>query len=288
MLSSMTGFARLEAQYTWGTLICELRSVNHRYLEPVIRTSDTLRMMEADFREKLRKNLGRGKVEVSVYLKTEDSAETGLALNEVLAEQIIDMSSQIESKLQNPSPVHAIDILRWPGVIKTSEIDTDVLQRESLNLFSKGLQQLRENRSREGAELKKVVEQKLEKIAEHVVTVRGALPKIIERHTEKLRARLSALQVDVDEQRYTQEVVYLVQKADIAEELDRLEAHLLEVRRTLEKSGPVGRRLDFLTQELNREANTLSSKSLSSDTSQTAVELKVLIEQIREQVQNIE
>jgi len=288
MLSSMTGFARLETQKTWGTLICELRSVNHRYLEPSLRVPEIMRVMETELREKLRKGLSRGKVEVMLSLKAEGASDSSLALNELLASQIIDMATQVQGKLSNPAPQSAMDVLRWPGVIKTAEIDAEVLKQETLTLFTAALEQLKENRRREGLELKSIVEQKLAQIAEHVKYVRGVLPQIVDQYTEKLRSRLNALELDVDEQRFNQELVYVAQKSDVAEELDRLEAHLNEVKHTLEQKGPIGRRLDFLMQELNREANTLSSKSMSAETSQTAVELKVLIEQIREQVQNIE
>lgn len=288
MPRSMTGFARQEVQHPWGTLTCEIRSVNHRYLEPSIRLHDTLRVVEPILRDLLRKNLSRGKVEANVFLRTETVEDTQLGLNQTLADRIIDLAEQIHTKISDPSPINAIDVLHWPGVILTAEIDADELKETTLKLFKATLDAMIQNRAREGSELAELIEQRLVGIGEHVTTLRAALPQIMAQQNAKLRARLEELKVDVDEDRFNQEVVYIAQKTDVAEELDRLEAHLTEVRHTLQQKGPIGRRLDFLMQELNREANTLSSKSISSETTQSAVDLKVLIEQMREQIQNIE
>jgi len=288
MPRSMTGFARQEVQHSWGSLSCEIRSVNHRYLEPSLRMPETLRSVEAKLREKLRKQLSRGKVEATLYLKTEQNEEANLGLNEDLAGQIVHLAENLQAQLKNPTPISAIDIMRWPGVIKSAEIDTDHLLSVAGDLFDQTLKQLIENRSREGEELTQLIEQRLVSIGEHVVDVRARLPEILEHHHQKLRTKIETLKLEVDEERFSQEAVYIAQKADVAEELDRLEAHLVEVRHTLKQKGPIGRRLDFLMQELNREANTLSSKSIASDTTQSAVDIKVFIEQMREQIQNIE
>jgi len=288
MPRSMTGFARQEAPYPWGTLACEIRSVNHRYLEPSIRLPETLRTIEPTLREMLRKQLSRGKIEVSIFLKTELDDSTQLGLNEALANKIVQLAESLQAKLKDAARLNAIDVLRWPGVITTAEIDADELLSATQGLFKQTLDQLVVNRCREGEELCQLIEQRLVGIGAQVSSVRCKMSDILEAHQQKLRTRLETLKVEIDEDRFSQEAVYAAQKADIAEELDRLEAHIAEVRHTLGQKGPIGRRLDFLMQELNREANTLSSKSISSNATQSAVDIKVFIEQMREQVQNIE
>ncbi len=288
MPRSMTGFARQEVQHSWGSLSCEVRSVNHRYLEPSIRLPESLRSIEPNLREQLRKKLSRGKVEATIYLKTESKEDAQLGLNQSLSNKIIELAETVQNQLQKPAELDAIDILRWPGVIQTAEIDSDTLNKATLELFNQTLKQLIANREREGEELAQLVEARLVGIGEAVVKVRENMPALLEQQQQKLRAKLDTLKVEVDEERFSQEAVYIAQKSDVAEELDRLEAHIVEVRHTVKQGGPIGRRLDFLMQELNREANTLSSKSLSSDTTQSAVDVKVLIEQMREQIQNIE
>lgn len=284
----MTGFARLEAQHPWGHLICEIRTVNHRYLEPVLRLSDALRSLEPGLREQLRNQLGRGKVDVVLAFKPDESSGLSTDFNADLASDLVRMIEQVNQLAANPAPINALEILRWPGVLKARELDQGLLENEALSLFTTTLKQLLENRTREGMELANLIEQRLQAIATQVIDVRTRLPELAAQQQEKLRSRLEALKADVDEDRLAQELVYLAQKSDVAEELDRLEAHIVEVRRTLKQKEPVGRRLDFLMQELNREANTLSSKSTTSSNTQSAVDMKVLIEQMREQVQNIE
>ncbi len=285
---SMTGFARREVQFPWGTLSCEVRSVNHRYLEPSFRMPEVLRRVEPSLREFLRKNLARGKVEINIYLKTDTAEQSEIALNEAYCEQVMGLAHQIKNKIDSPAPINPLEVLRWPGVIQNAEIPPDVLMEATESLFLDTLEQLIENRQREGEELAKVIEQRLAGIKENVFQVRSLLPKLLEQHQQKLTAKLETLAVEVEPERLAQEMVFIAQKSDVAEELDRLEAHVLEVARTLKKKEPIGRRLDFLMQELNREANTLSSKSISTDTTRVAVDLKVLIEQMREQIQNIE
>lgn len=288
MPRSMTGFARQEAQHSWGSLACEIRSVNHRYLEPFLRLQETLRSLEPELREKLKNRLSRGKVEISFQLTLETQQGEDLGVNEKLASALIESAKFVATKLDNPAAVNPMEILRWPGVIQTRETDVEEIHEAARELFDKALDQLTANRQREGEELGNLIEQRLANISEHVTRVRAQVSELQTQLIEKLRARLQALKVEVDEDRFHQEVAYLSQKSDIAEELDRLDAHVTEVRHTLKQNEPIGRRLDFLMQELNREANTLSSKSTNSETTQIAVDLKVFIEQMREQVQNIE
>ena len=285
---SMTGFARQEDQQPWGTLSCEIRSVNHRYLESSIRLPEALRSLEPVLREELRKKLSRGKIEASVYFKPGHASDTQFSLNVELARQLTKMASQLNAEIGNAAPIDSMEILRWPGVIQTAEIDAEVLNQAAVSLFQSTLTMLIANRSREGEELSQFIDQRLTAVGEHVSVVRTLIPTILQQQQEKLRAKLDTLDLEVDEDRFQQEIIYFTQKSDVAEELDRLDAHLTEVRHTLKQRGPIGRRMDFLMQELNREANTLSSKSIAVETSQTAVDLKVLIEQMREQVQNIE
>ncbi len=288
MPHSMTGFARIETQHPWGQLICEIRSVNHRYLEPSLRMPDGLRRLEAPLRETLRRGLSRGKVDANLFLKLEEGLTNAMAFNPQAAQKLIEMAQQINPMLAQPAPFSALDVLRWPGVLQTQELDQAAVDKAVFEIFGQAMQSLTANRQREGDELGQCIEQRLQAIAGLVVQLRERLPQLQEVQHSKLKTRLATLGVEVDQERLAQELVYLAQKSDVAEELDRLEAHLLEVRHTLKQREPVGRRLDFLMQELNREANTLSSKSTASETSQIAVDLKVLIEQMREQVQNIE
>ncbi len=288
MLKSMTGFARQETQQDWGQLICEIRSVNQRYLDTNVKLSDALRSLEPQLRQQLKGHIARGKIEIGLYLTQEEQGGQNLDLNKDLASKIISLAAEVDRIAGDPAPLDALEVLRWPGVLKSNKVDPDVLEAAALQTFQKALQQLLEHRQREGSELKQFIQQRLTLVAEHVNVVRDCLPEIQARHAEKLQARLAALEVDVDQDRLAQELVFVAQKIDVAEELDRLEAHLLEVGKVLQQQEPVGRRLDFLMQELNREANTLSSKSIATQTTQSAVDLKVLIEQMREQVQNIE
>lgn len=288
MPRSMTGFARQEAQHTWGHVICELRSVNHRYLEPSLKMSDALRSLEPYVRDTLRKRLGRGKVEVVLAFKVDESQGLSTDFNQELAQAVVAMAEQVSQLSANSAPLNSLEVLRWPGVLQARELDQSELETAARDLFAETLEQLVANREREGAELAQFIEQRLVGIAENVAEVNARLPELMAQQQAKLRARLETLAAEIDQDRLTQELVYMAQKADVAEELDRLQAHLVEVRRTLKLKEPVGRRLDFLMQELNREANTLSSKSTASDTTQSAVDLKVMIEQMREQVQNIE
>lgn len=286
MPRSMTGFARLEEQHPWGQLICEIRSVNHRYLEPSIRMPDVLRRLEIPLRDQLRNQLSRGKVEASIFIKWDESANQ--AVNLVAARNLIDLAQSLSQHILHPAPINPLEVLHWPGVLQTPELDQAAMDAAVTNLFARVLADLQANRSREGAELAQLIEQRLVLIQGCVSQVRSFLPQIQQQQHERLTTKLAALAVEIDRERLAQELVFLAQKSDVAEELDRLETHLIEVRHCLKQKEPIGRKLDFLMQELNREANTLSSKSNANETTSAAVELKVLIEQMREQVQNIE
>ena len=289
MPRSMTGFSRREAKFSWGTLVWEIRSVNHRYLEPNFRLHEDFREIEPQLRDAMRKSLQRGKVEANLHVHWEQEGENELGINESRADQIAKAAQQINQYLgATAAPLNALDILKWPGVIQKQEINRDELHQAALQLFDQALEGLIEHRSREGAELEQLILQRLQSVSEQVVKVRQLMPGILAAQREKLQNKIAALQIELDPERLEQEIVLIAQKADVDEELDRLDTHVTEVKRSLKQTDSLGRRLDFLMQELNREANTLSSKSVSSDTTQIAVELKVLIEQMREQVQNIE
>lgn len=287
MPQSMTAYARAQRDYDWGSLVWELRSVNHRYLETGFRLPDTLRDSEMPLRERARRHLSRGKVDCTLQLHFTHSRE-GIGVNLDRARQYIDAARQVAELMTDPAPVSPLDILNHPGVLEEQEVDGEALKAATLDLFTSALEQLTAARTREGEKLREFILQRLENIAHEVGKVRARMPDILAAQRRRLHDRIAEICTTVDDERLEQEIVHLAQKADVDEELDRLGAHLTEIRRTLDNSGAIGRRLDFLMQELNREANTLSSKSLATDTTQSAVELKVLIEQMREQIQNIE
>jgi uncharacterized protein (TIGR00255 family) len=285
----MTGFARREAKLPWGTAVWEIRSVNHRYLEPNFRLPEDFREIEPYLRDAMRKSLQRGKIEASLSIQWEHEAEADLGINLSRVSQLAKAATQINDLLgKAAAPLSALEILKWPGVMQKQELDREAMQAAVLGVFEDALIALIEHRSREGAELEQLILQRLDAVSAQVVKVRARMPEILSAQREKLQTKLAALQIDLDPERLEQEIVLLAQKADVDEELDRLDTHVIEVKRSLKQTDSLGRRLDFLMQELNREANTLSSKSIVSDTTQAAVELKVLIEQMREQVQNIE
>jgi len=287
MSLSMTAFARKDVQTELATFTWEIRSVNSRYLELHFRLPEQLKAIEGPLREKLRKTLSRGKVECSLRYSLNEQQQD-LSVNEELVAQLNRAADQVHVIIGPGNALDALEILKWPGVIRQGEVDQDAVAKQSLTAFDEALTELVEMRTREGAALKVFIEQRLERIQDETDKVKAILPEILNAQREHLRNKVAEVLEQVDSERIEQEMVILFQKADVDEELDRLHAHLAEVRRTLGQSGPVGRRLDFMMQELNREANTLSSKSISHLTTQIAVELKVLIEQMREQIQNIE
>ncbi len=288
MTYSMTGFARKELAAPWGTLVCEMRSVNQRYLESYFRLPDTFRVFEIPLRDLLRSKLKRGKVEVSVRFTPIVKAGDQFSLNENLVTNLANACATISEKIVEAGPVDPLKILQWPGVLEEDALDMDEVKTQLLVLAQDCLKEMIAHRKREGDELAKNIEERLVAIAEVVSIVRNKMPEIITQQKQNLVDRIAELNAELEPQRLEAEVALLAQKADVAEELDRLDTHIQETRHILKQKGAIGRRLDFLMQEFNREANTLSSKSVVSETTGHAVDLKVYIEQMREQVQNIE
>ncbi len=284
----MTGFARLEHENEQGVLTWELRTVNHRYLEPHLKIPDMFREAEPKLRTLMRKYLSRGKLDCSLKWQPGNRKAEGLKVNTEVLAQLSEAYRSVNEIFDEVAPVDAISVLQWPGVIDNESGDRQVLVAQAGESFEACLKILADNRLREGAQLAPLFEERLVTIENIVKEVRAWLPDILNKQSALLKKRFEEASVQLDNERLEQEMVLLAQKTDVAEELDRLDAHVVEVRSVLKKKGPVGRRLDFLMQELNREANTLSSKSIVTDTTKAAVELKVLIEQMREQVQNVE
>ncbi|HAA44424.1 MAG: hypothetical protein XD36_2107 [Halomonas sp. 54_146] len=284
---SMTAFARTEQAAPFGTLQVEIRSVNQRYLEPHFRLPDTLRDLEPALREALRTRLARGKVECSVRFESADTAQAP-AVNAQRLKEIADALAAIQQQVPSAVPPTTLALLNQPGVMETQHLDQDAITAAAKALFNQALNELIDARAREGDKLAEMITTRLTAVSEQVATVRSLLPQILERQRAQLLERLEIAKTELDPQRLEAELVLVAQKADVDEELDRLTAHIEEVSHQLAQKGPKGRRLDFLMQELNREANTLSSKSVVAETTRCAVELKVLIEQMREQIQNIE
>ena len=287
MPRSMTAYARITEENSWGSITCELRSVNHRFLEVGFRMPDVLRESETALRDMARKKLTRGKIDCSVQIAFNHS-DAGSTLDLEVAQSHIEIAQAIAHKLSDAAPISAIDIMQLPGVIKDASIEASQVNKAGKKAFDLALDQMLEGREREGAKLAEMVEQRLAGIESQIAIVRENLPEILQQQRTRLHEKLNELKEQMDEQRLEQEMVIIANRADVDEELDRLEAHISEIRLALKSKESIGRRLDFLMQELNREANTLGSKSISSTTTQVSVELKVLIEQMREQIQNIE
>lgn len=287
MIHSMTAFARAEQAGTHGTLSWELRSVNHRYLEPHLRLPESFRDLEGAVREALRNGLSRGKVECTLRF-SDDSTGKALQVDLERAAQLVAAAESVASLIKQPAALNPLEVLGWPGVLVANAADPQALNQNALALFTEALNELKKGREREGAELAKLLNERLDSILEQVVTLRELVPQMLATQRQKILDRCADMQAELDPQRLEQELVILAQKSDVAEELDRLSTHVSEVRRVLKSGGQAGRRLDFLMQELNREANTLGSKAFDTRSTQAAVNLKVLIEQMREQVQNIE
>lgn len=288
MTRSMTAFTRQSREAVWGTLSWELRSVNHRYLEVTLRLPEELRALEMVVREQITQRLKRGKVDGFLRYQPQQAAESGLQLNTALIDSLLQANEVVEGLMGNPARTGPLDILRWPGVLQSPAADLSELKKETLALLALALDDLVAAREREGASMKGMIEQRCDAMMAEVVKVRAVMPDILTVQREKMVARVAELQIELESDRLAQEIAIITAKSDVAEELDRIEVHLAEVRRVLAQDEPVGRRLDFLMQELNREANTLGSKSIASESTSVAVEMKVLIEQMREQVQNIE
>ncbi|WP_019341206.1 YicC/YloC family endoribonuclease [Stutzerimonas stutzeri] len=287
MIYSMTAFARAEQAGEHGTLSWEIRSVNHRYLEPHLRLPEAFRDLEGAVREALRKGLSRGKVECTLRF-AEDAAGRSMQVDQERARQLISAAESVAALIKQPAALNPLEILAWPGVLVGDSADPQALNSTALQLFHQTLEQMRAGRLREGEELARLINERLDAIGNETATLRSQVPQMLAAQRQKLLDRCAEMRTELDPQRLEQELVMLAQKSDVAEELDRLGTHVTEVRRVLKSGGAAGRRLDFLMQELNREANTLGSKAFDTRSTQAAVNLKVLIEQMREQVQNIE
>ncbi|MBU3009086.1 YicC/YloC family endoribonuclease [Cobetia amphilecti] len=287
MVHSMTAFSRQTHEADYGTLTLELRSVNQRYLEPHFRLPDSLRELESAFREGLRKRLNRGKVELSLRFDAEAGADS-LAVDARRLGELSRVLAEVGQHCPDAPQPSRLALLDYPGVLVREGADQERIKADALSLFKRALDEHIEGRAREGERLAELISARLDGVDSHVAEVRRLMPDILARQRENLLARLEEVRATLDPQRLEAELTLMAQKADVDEELDRLDTHVGEVRRQLTQKGPIGRRLDFLMQELNREANTLSSKSVVADTTRCAVELKVLIEQMREQIQNIE
>lgn len=288
MMLSMTGFASQERNTTNGILMVELRSVNHRYLELQLKLDDNLRMFEARVRELIQAKLGRGKVDCRLNLVRNLANGNLPQLNHAVLQQIAESAKTAAQYFPHTQPVNMLEILQMPGVMATEVLDTDVLENDLRAALNTALQDLIEAKAREGAKLKAVILDRLQQIEQHVAKVKPMMPALIRQYQEKLTAKLNEATNSNDDERIRQEMVLFAQRVDVDEELSRLTSHIEEVKRILNAVGAAGKRLDFLMQEMNREANTLGSKSVAIETSQISMELKVLIEQMREQIQNIE
>ncbi|MBK87246.1 MAG: YicC family protein [Gammaproteobacteria bacterium] len=286
-LASMTAFAEATVISNGFQLSWELRSVNHRYLDNQFRLPETLRAVEPAVREQLRRRIKRGKIDAILKLEP-DTSEPKLALNNVLLRQIAAATEEITNAVPNAAPPNTLDLLKWPGVLANPQVDQAVLMNTAADLFNDALERLIEARHSEGERLLTVLQQQLGSIETIVEFVRPLGDSIMQLQQQRLQQKLRELEAKADPARLEQEVALLAQRADIREELDRLDIHVDEARKLLNAKGPHGRRLDFLSQELNREANTLGAKASQTEISQKAIDLKVVIEQIREQVQNIE
>ena len=284
MTKSMTAFARSES----GHISWEIRSVNHRYLEVGVKVPDAFRSLEIGLRNKLKAQLNRGKIDCQLRIGHSQASEASLSIDEKLLEDLTGALATIIPKLETVAPVNPLEVLKWPGLLSEPTEDEETIKRTVVELFDAALAQLIEMRSSEGAELRKIILEKLADLRSIVEQAATEAPIISARQRDKMISKLNDLKIEADAGRIEQELVIMAQKSDVAEELDRLNTHIEEVSATLDSTEAVGRRLDFLMQELNREANTLSSKAVATNTTIQAVELKVAIEQMREQIQNIE
>jgi len=287
MIHSMTAFSRIEVKGDWGNAVWEIRSVNQRFLETYFRLPEQFRSVEAVLRERFRKQLNRGKVECNLRFNANESNKGKLGFNQNLAEQLTQHANTIGAQANNAS-INPVDILKWPGVLEAEETDMSVVQAQVLAGFDQALIDFISARASEGKNLKAMIEQRLTAISAEAEKVKIQMPAIIEWQRNRIKDKFNDANIELDSTRVEQELVLLAQKMDVEEELDRLGSHVSETQKILKKGGAQGRRLDFMMQEFNREANTLGSKSINTNITASAVELKVLIEQMREQIANIE
>jgi uncharacterized protein (TIGR00255 family) len=287
-IHSMTGYAALECDLGPARITLELKSVNGRFLDLNFRCAEELRFLEMPLREKLAAAIGRGKLDCRLYLQPNNGAATQLTPNLDLVRQLGSLDGEIRSVLTQAAPLSVAEVLRWPGVLAAEAISNEQLQTACFALFDTVLGEFLASRAREGARLADVLRERATRMRAAVAQVEPKVPAAIAEYTERLATKLREAVANLDEERIRQEIGVFAAKIDVAEELARLVTHLTEVERVLDKGGAVGKRLDFLMQELNREANTLASKSVSAAVTAIALELKLLIEQMREQVQNLE
>jgi uncharacterized protein (TIGR00255 family) len=288
MIYSMTGYAVAAAELPFGTLNLELRSVNHRYLDIQFRIPDELRALEPGMREMATARISRGKVEVRVAVAKSPAAPSSLQIDGSLLLQLRKLDDSVRVAMPQSAPLSVNDVLRWPGMLGNDELENEKLQEACNGLIGRALDELTAMRAREGAKLRQILLDRIESMEILVKRVAPRMPQLVTAYKEKLSARLKDAMVNMDDDRLKQELVLFASKIDVDEELSRLTTHFSEIRRILDKGGAVGKRLDFLMQELNREANTLGSKSVDLEITQASMDLKVLIEQMREQIQNIE
>ncbi len=288
MLHSMTGFARESVETVLGTLTWEIRAVNHRYLDVQFKLPEDLRPKEQEFRQLASRVLNRGKVECGLYFRRAVDQQSEMQLDTDLIELLGHRISELSAHLPATAAVNPVEILRWPGVMKQAEIETEPLFDEASALLDVALNAIDEMRLSEGKRIAEMLESRCRDIDVIARAVRKRMPEILAATREKQEDRINKLDIEADPTRLELELAIIAQKIDVDEELDRLESHLIEIRDAMAEEKPVGRRLDFLMQELNREANTLGSKSADTETTKAAVDLKVLIEQMREQIQNVE
>jgi len=288
MLHSMTGFARESVETSIGTLTWEIRAVNHRYLDVQFKLPEDLRPKEQLFRQAASDALARGKVECALYFRRAVNQDNELKLDTGLVELIGHRISELTAKLPNVAAANPIEILRWPGVIVQTEMDTEPLFEHAIELLEKTLAALNTMRASEGERIAAMLNSRCADIGEISASVKQRMPEVLQATRAKQKERIEKLNIEADPTRLELEIALVAQKLDVDEELDRLESHLVEIRDAIGSGKPVGRRLDFLMQELNREANTLGSKSADAETTKAAVDLKVLVEQMREQIQNVE
>jgi uncharacterized protein (TIGR00255 family) len=288
MLHSMTGFARHTTELDTGVLTCELRTVNHRYFDVQFRLPEELRPKETELRQLVAGAVRRGKVDCTLNYRRAAGKRAELQLNDALVEQIRRRALELQAAFPALGNLNAIDVLRWPGVIEEPEVDTEPLYAEAAAVITAALESLSAMRLSEGQRIAEMIDSRCREILNIAASVRERMPEVLASARARQKERLDKLAIDADPARLEAELALVAQKLDVDEEVDRLESHVSEIRSAIGSPEAVGRRLDFLMQELNREANTLGSKSADTATTRAAVELKVLIEQMREQIQNVE
>ena len=284
----MTAYGRVENSEGQNSISCEIRSVNHRYSEISIRLPEELRPLEQKIRDHISGKIKRGKIECNIRIEKHNAYDESLSINQDLLKNIIEAAKRINSDLSTSAPLDSLDLLRWPGVLEKSTLDVEEIGKLLFPLVKEAIDIVIDTRQREGEKIKKMLTDRCTKIKEIISNVKKQIPDILKNYRKKLTQRVQEISDELDNDRLEQELLFLSQKADIEEEIDRLGAHVDEVVRVIDRKEPIGRRLDFLMQEMNRESNTLGSKSNHIYTSNASVELKVVIEQMREQIQNIE